>query len=252
MNQKNLNESLKAVVEKAVNNVGVDLNTSSISLLSYVSGITSSIANNIVSYRDKNGAFISRDDLLKVAKIGPKTFQQCAGFLKVFNSSNILDITTVHPESYEATKALLSKLGYNLEDIEREKLSFNLNDKDYAILADELAIGEITLRDIVNELKKPGRDPREDMPQPILREDTLDIVDLQEGMVMEGTVRNVVDFGAFVDIGVHQDGLVHISELVENKFVSHPLDIVNVGDIVDVKILEVDLKRRRIKLSMII
>jgi len=252
MNQKNLNESLKTVVEKAVNNVGVDLNTSSISLLSYVSGISSNIASNIVEYRNKNGAFISRYDLLKVAKIGPKTFEQCAGFLKVFNSSNILDITTVHPESYEATKALLSNLGYSLDDIGRANLSFNLSDSDYEVLASELAIGEITLRDIVNELKKPGRDPREEMPQPILREDTLDIEDLEEGMVLEGTVRNVVDFGAFVDIGVHQDGMVHISELVENKFVSHPLDIVNVGDIVDVKILDVDLKRRRIQLTMIL
>ena len=252
MNQKNLNESLKTVVEKAVNNVGVDLNTASISLLSYVSGISSSLATNIVKYRDKNGAFISRDDLMKVAKLGEKTFEQCAGFLKVFNSNNILDITTVHPESYEATKALLKKLDYSLEDISHENLSFNLNDKDYAMLAKELTIGEITLRDIVSELKKPGRDPREEMPQPILREDTLEIEDLEEGMVMEGTVRNVVDFGAFVDIGVHQDGLVHISQLVENKFVSHPLDIVSVGDIVDVKILDVDIKRRRIQLSMIV
>ena len=252
MNQKNLNESLKTVVEKAVNNVGVDLNTASLSLLSYVSGISSSTASNIVDYREKNGAFISRYDLLKVAKIGPKTFQQCAGFLKVFNSSNILDITTVHPESYEATKALLSKLGYRVEDIGLNNLSFNLNEKDYEVLAEDLAIGEITLQDIVSELKKPGRDPREEMPQPILREDTLEIEDLEEGMVLEGTVRNVVDFGAFVDIGVHQDGLVHISQLVENKFVSHPLDIVNVGDIVDVKIVDVDLKRARIQLSMII
>ena len=252
MNQKNLNESLKSVVERAVNNVGVDLNTASISLLSYVSGVSSSIANNIVKYRDKNGAYNSRDDLLNVAKLGPKTFQQCAGFLKVFNSTNILDITTVHPESYKVTKTLLSKLGYNLEDIASGNLYFNLNDKDYERLTEELAIGEITLKDIVNELKKPGRDPREEMPQPILREDTLEIEDLEEGMVMEGTVRNVVDFGAFVDIGVHQDGLVHISQLVENKFVSHPLDIVSVGDIVDVKILDVDLKRSRIQLSMII
>ncbi|MDR2966843.1 MAG: RNA-binding transcriptional accessory protein [Methanobacteriaceae archaeon] len=252
MNQKNLNESLKTVVEKAVNNVGVDLNTASLSLLNYVSGITSSVANNIVEYRDKNGAFINRYDLLKVAKLGAKTFQQCAGFLKVFNSSNILDITTVHPESYEVTLALLSKLGHSLEDITKTNLSLNLNDKDHAILAEELAIGEITLHDIVNELKKPGRDPREEMPQPILREDTLKIEDLEEGMVMEGTVRNVIDFGAFVDIGVHQDGLVHISQMIENKFVSHPLDIVNVGDIVDVKILDVDLKRGRIQLSMII
>ena len=273
MNQKNLNESLKSVVEKAVNNVGVDLNTSSISLLSYVSGISSGVANNIVEFRDKNGVFTSRDELMKVAKLGPKTFEQCAGFLKVFNSSNILDFTTVHPESYEATKALLTKLGYSLEDIGKSlenrakslekngkslenrgknNLSFNLSDNDYERLAQELAIGEITLRDIVNELKKPGRDPREEMPQPILRDDTLEIEDLEVGMVMEGTVRNVVDFGAFVDIGVHQDGLVHISQLVENKFVSHPLDIVSVGDIVDVKILDVDIKRRRIQLSMVI
>jgi len=253
MNQKRLGESLKMIVEKVVNDVGVDLNTASFELLSYVAGISSLVARNIVKYRDDNGVFSNRNDLLNVDKLGPKTFEQCAGFLKVYNSNNILDITTVHPESYEATKTLITKLGYSLKDIGSLNLSFkNLKSEDFKSLADELAIGEITLYDIINELKKPGRDPREEMPQPTLRNDTLEIEDLEEGMILQGTVRNVIDFGAFVDIGVHQDGLVHISQLVENTFVRHPLDIVSVGDIIDVKILEVDLERRRIQLSMII
>ncbi|WP_297897636.1 Tex family protein [Methanobrevibacter sp.] len=261
MNQKKLGESLKSVVEKAVNNVGVDLNTASVALLSYVSGVSSAVAKNIVKYREEEGIFKSRKELLKVAKLGPKAFEQCAGFLKVYGSDNLLDITTVHPESYKATEKLIKNLGYNLKDFKAtiqnlKKIHFdklnNLHGSDFKRLATDLDIGDITLRDIVSELKKPGRDPREEMPQPILRSDTLEIEDLEEGMILEGTVRNVVDFGAFVDIGVHQDGLVHISQLVENKFVNHPLDIVSVGDIVEVKVIDVDVERRRIQLSMII
>lgn len=261
MNQKKLGESLKSVVEKAVNNVGVDLNTASVALLSYVSGVSLAVAKNIVKYREEEGIFKSRKELLKVAKLGPKAFEQCAGFLKVYGSDNLLDITTVHPESYKATEKLIKNLGYNLKDFKAtiqnlKKIHFdklnNLHGSDFKRLANDLDIGDITLRDIVSELKKPGRDPREEMPQPILRSDTLEIEDLEEGMILEGTVRNVVDFGAFVDIGVHQDGLVHISQLVENKFVNHPLDIVSVGDIVEVKVIDVDVERRRIQLSMII
>ncbi|MCC7561888.1 MAG: RNA-binding transcriptional accessory protein [Methanobrevibacter arboriphilus] len=261
MNQKKLGESLKSVVEKAVNNVGVDLNTASIALLQYVSGISSSIAKNIIKYREEEGAFKNRKELLKVSKLGPKAFEQSAGFLKVYGSKNLLDITTVHPESYKATEKLIKNLGYNLNDfkathedlkkIHFEKLN-NLTSNDFKDLANEFDIGKVTLIDIINELKKPGRDPRDNMPQPILRKDALEIEDLEEGMVLEGTIRNVVDFGAFVDIGVHQDGLVHISQLVENKFVNHPLDIVSVGDIVEVKVIDVDVERRRIQLSMII
>lgn len=261
MNQKKLGESLKSVVEKAVNNVGVDLNTASIALLQYVSGISSSIAKNIIKYREEEGAFKNRKELLKVSKLGPKAFEQSAGFLKVYGSKNLLDITTVHPESYKATEKLIKNLGYNLNDfkathedlkkIHFEKLN-NLTSNDFKDLANEFDIGKVTLIDIINELKKPGRDPRDNMPQPILRKDALEIEDLEEGMVLEGTIRNVVDFGAFVDIGVHQDGLVHISQLVENKFVNHPLDIVSVGDIVEVKVIDADVERRRIQLSMII
>lgn len=261
MNQKKLGESLKSVVEKAVNNVGVDLNTASIALLQYVSGISSSIAKNIIKYREEEGAFKNRKELLKVSKLGPKAFEQSAGFLKVYGSKNLLDITTVHPESYKATEKLIKNLGYNLNDfkathenlkkIHFEKLN-DLTSNDFKDLANEFDIGEVTLIDIINELKKPGRDPRDNMPQLILRKDALEIEDLEEGMVLEGTIRNVVDFGAFVDIGVHQDGLVHISQLVENKFVNHPLDIVSVGDIVEVKVIDVDVERRRIQLSMII
>ncbi len=261
MNQKKLGESLKSVVEKAVNNVGVDLNTASIALLQYVSGISSTIAKNIIKYREEKGAFKNRKELLKVSKLGPKAFEQSAGFLKVYGSKNLLDITTVHPESYKATEKLIKNLGYNLNDfkathedlkkIHFEKLN-DLTSNDFKDLANEFDIGEVTLIDIINELKKPGRDPRDNMPQPILRKDALEIEDLEEGMVLEGTIRNVVDFGAFVDIGVHQDGLVHISQLVENKFVNHPLDIVSVGDIVEVKVIDVDVERRRIQLSMII
>ncbi len=261
MNQKKLGESLSNIVEKAVNNVGVDLNTASFSLLSYVSGVSSTVAKNIVKYREDENIFTSRKELLKVAKLGPKAFEQCAGFLKVYGSDNLLDITTVHPESYKATKKLMNELGYNLNDFKAEnsdikKIHFNklnsLNDEEFKKLAIDLDIGEITLKDIVNELKKPGRDPRDELPQPILRSDALQIEDLKVDMILEGTVRNVVDFGAFIDIGVHQDGLVHISQLVENQFVNHPLDIVSVGDIVEVKVTDVDVARKRIQLSMII
>lgn len=249
MNQKQLTESLSGVVERAVNEVGVDLNTASSSLLNYVSGITKSTAKNIISYREENGKFNNRDELLNVKKLGKKTFEQCAGFVKINNPKYPLDNTTIHPESYDATIKLLDKLGYNLDDIGSNKLK--LDNLNYEELSDELDVGVITLQDIVKELKKPGRDPREDMPKPILRKNVLTIEDLEEGMILQGTVRNIVDFGAFVDIGVHQDGLVHISQLA-NKFVKHPLDIVSVGDIVDVKVLDVDLARNRINLSMLI
>ncbi len=253
MNQKKLSESLDHVVEKSVNEVGVDVNTASVSLMEHVSGISKSIAKNIVSYREENGRFSSRKELLKVKKLGPKAYEQCAGFMKVSDSENPLDNTTVHPESYEATEKLLKTLGYSIHDVGSIRESdLDLSDAQYEELSNKLEIGEITLRDIVKELKKPGRDPREEMPQPILRKDVLTMEDLEEGMVISGTVRNVVDFGAFVDIGVHQDGLVHISQLVENKFVKHPLDIVSVGDIVDVKVLDVDVARHRIQLSMIL
>jgi len=255
MNQKKLSNSLDNVVEKSVNEVGVDLNTASTSLMEHVAGITKSVAKNIVKYREDEGKFKSRKELLDVKKLGPKAFQQCAGFMKVKNQSNPLDNTTVHPESYKATEKLLKSLGYSLEDINSKKIKesdLDLSEDDYKRLSQELDIGEITLKDITKELKKPGRDPRDEMPQPILRKDILTMEDLEEGMIISGTVRNVVDFGAFVDIGVHQDGLVHISQLVENKFVKHPLDIVSVGDIVDVKVLNVEPERNRIQLSMII
>ena len=253
MNQKKLSESLDNVVEKSVNEVGVDVNTASVSLMEHVSGISKSIAKNIVSYREENGRFSSRKELLKVKKLGPKAYEQCAGFMKVSDSENPLDNTTVHPESYAATEKLLKTLGYSIHDVGSIRESdLDLSDAQYEELSNKLEIGEITLRDIVKELKKPGRDPREEMPQPILRKDVLTMEDLEEGMVISGTVRNVVDFGAFVDIGVHQDGLVHISQLVENRFVKHPLDIVSVGDIVDVKVLDVDVARHRIQLSMIL
>ena len=253
MNQKKLSESLDHVVEKSVNEVGVDVNTASVSLMEHVSGISKSIAKNIVSYREENGRFSSRKELLKVKKLGPKAYEQCAGFMKVSDSENPLDNTTVHPESYAATEKLLKTLGYSIHDVGSIRESdLDLSDAQYEELSNQLEIGEITLRDIVKELKKPGRDPREEMPQPILRKDILTMEDLEEGMVISGTVRNVVDFGAFVDIGVHQDGLVHISQLVENRFVKHPLDIVSVGDIVDVKVLDVDVARHRIQLSMIL
>ena len=250
MNQKQLSESLDGVVEKVVNEVGVDLNTASYSLLNHVSGIGKTTAQNIIEYRDENGRFTNRKELLNVKKLGKKTFEQCAGFIKIDNPEYPLDNTTIHPESYSATKKLLKKLNYSLDDIGSNKL--RLDNLDLKSLSDELEIGLETLKDIIKELKKPGRDPREDMPKPILRKNVLSIEDLEIGMIMQGTVRNIVDFGAFVDIGVHQDGLVHISQLVADKYVKHPLDIVSVGEIVDVKVLDVDVARRRINLSMII
>ena len=251
MNQKKLNDTLSGVVESCVNRVGVDLNTASAPLLSYISGITSAIAKNIVAYREEQGRFETRKQLLKVAKLGPKAFEQCAGFLRIQNGKNPLDTTSVHPESYEAAEKLLKKQGFTTEDICAGKLAgLSLTIKDYKKLAEELEIGEITLRDIVKELEKPGRDPRDEMPKPILRTDVLEMKDLKEGMILKGTVRNVIDFGAFVDIGVHQDGLVHISQMTHKKFIKHPLEVVSVGDIVDVKVMSVDLKKKRIQLTM--
>lgn len=251
MNQKKLNDTLSGVVESCVNRVGVDLNTASAPLLSYISGITSAIAKNIVAYREEQGRFETRKQLLKVAKLGPKAFEQCAGFLRIQNGKNPLDTTSVHPESYEAAEKLLKKQGFTTEDICAGKLAgLSLTIKDYEKLAEELEIGEITLRDIVKELEKPGRDPRDEMPKPILRTDVLEMKDLKEGMILKGTVRNVIDFGAFVDIGVHQDGLVHISQMTNKKFIKHPLEVVSVGDIVDVKVMSVDLKKKRIQLTM--
>lgn len=326
MNQKKLSDALSGVVENCVNKVGVDLNTASVSLLGYVSGVNKTIANNIVAYREANGRFHNRKELLKVAKLGPKAFEQCAGFLRIRNGDNPLDATGVHPESYEATDALLARLGMTLEDVKqiqakastkgtlteqpkkdepprqnkkkaglvvksqdtalakalaaamsgtsaplqeeasneqkesvRGKDTKEYNDSllsrkvgDKAKLSKELGIGEITLTDIIKELEKPGRDPRDEMPKPILRTDVLEMSDLKEGMILKGTVRNVIDFGAFVDIGVHQDGLVHISQLSNKKFVKHPLDVVSVGDVVEVKVLGVDASKNRISLTMIL
>lgn len=250
MNQKKLSDALGGVVEDCVNKVGVDLNTASASLLEYISGISKVIAKNIVAYREENGRFLTRAQLLKVAKLGPKAYEQCAGFMRITDGKNPLDGTSVHPESYEATKKLLEKLGYAPEDIQGGKLE-GISKKigDYENLAQELEIGEMTLQDIVKELEKPARDPREDMPKPILRSDILEIKDLKPGMILKGTVRNVIDFGAFVDIGVHQDGLVHLSEICE-RFIKHPLEAVSVGDIVDVQVLSVDEKKQRIQLTM--
>ncbi len=251
MNQKKLTEALSGVVEDCVNRVGVDLNTASAPLLAYISGISGTIAKNIVAYREENGKFTSRRQLLKVAKLGPKAFEQCAGFMRIQGGDNPLDGTSVHPESYEAAEKLLTKQGFAAADINGGKLvGLSLTIRDYKKLAEELAVGEITLRDIVKELEKPARDPRDEMPKPILRTDVLEMKDLTEGMILKGTVRNVIDFGAFVDIGVHQDGLVHISEITDKKFIKHPLEVVSVGDIVDVKVLSVDLKRKRIQLTM--
>ena len=251
MNQKKLGETLSGVVEDCVNKVGVDLNTASAPLLSYISGISGTIAKNFVAYREENGRFTNRKQLLKVAKLGPKAFEQSAGFMRIQNGENPLDGTSVHPESYEAAEKLLKKQGFSVEDISGGKLTgLSLTIKDYKKLAEELEIGEITLRDIVKELEKPARDPRDEMPKPILRTDVLDMKDLKEGMILKGTVRNVIDFGVFVDIGVHQDGLVHISEITDKKFIKHPLEVVSVGDIVDVKVMSVDLKKKRIQLTM--
>ena len=250
MNQKKLGESLSGVVEDCVNKVGVDLNTASAPLLSYISGISGAIAKNIVAYREENGKFQDRKELLKVAKLGPKAFEQCAGFMRIQGGKNPLDATGVHPESYGATEKLLERQGFTLEDVAGGNLSgLSKTVKDYKKLSQELEIGEITLRDIVKELEKPARDPRDEMPKPILRTDVLDMKDLKEGMILKGTVRNVIDFGVFVDIGVHQDGLVHISQITD-KYIKHPLEAVSAGDIVDVKVMSVDLKKKRIQLTM--
>ena len=311
MNQKKLNETLSGVVEDCVNHVGVDLNTASASLLEYIAGITKTIAKNIVAYREENGRFKNRKQLLKVAKLGPKAYEQCAGFMRIADGDNPLDATSVHPESYDAAKALLEKLDMTMEDVKElqakaakehvqsqkkaeeprrpkkknivvrntntafgmalaealngvevteedapakknETVSGSLikRVKNVDAMAEELGIGAITLEDILKELEKPARDPRDEMPKPILRTDVLEMKDLQEGMILKGTVRNVIDFGAFVDIGVHQDGLVHISQLSDKKFVKHPLDVVSVGDVVEVKVMSVDVAKKRIQLTM--
>ena len=248
MNQKKLGEALTGVVEDCVNRVGVDLNTASASLLEYISGVSKTIAKNIVAYREENGRFRDRRELLKVAKPGPKAYEQCAGFMRILGGDNPLDATSVHPESYEAVKKLFAQQGFTVEEYfgNGHPAIFI---KDYKKTAEALEIGEITLRDIISELGRPGRDPREDMPKPVLRSDVLDMKDLKEGMILKGTVRNVIDFGAFVDIGVHQDGLVHISQMSE-KFIKHPLEVVSVGDVVEVKVISLDLARKRIGLSM--
>ena len=251
MNQKKLGEALTGVVEDCVNKVGVDLNTASASLLEYISGISKAIAKNIVAYREENGSFQSRRELLKVPKLGPKAFEQCAGFMRITGGKNPLDATSVHPESYEAATKLLEKLGHSTQEIALKKLSgISKEVKNSQKLAQELEIGELTLQDMIKELEKPARDPRDEMPKPVLRTDVLDMKDLKEGMILKGTVRNVIDFGAFVDIGVHQDGLVHISQLSDKKFVKHPLDVVSVGDVVEVKVLSVDQQKKRIALTM--
>ena len=250
MNQKKLGERLGSVVEDCVNTVGVDLNTASAPLMEYISGINKTIAKNIVAFREENGAFKNRKELLKVPKLGPKAYEQCAGFMRIANGTDPFDNTGVHPESYEAADKLLDKCKIKKEDIKDGKSVIFIN--DYKKTAEEIGIGEPTLKDIIKELERPGRDPRADMPPVVLRSDVLDMKDLKEGMILKGTVRNVIDFGAFVDIGVHQDGLVHISQLTNKKFVKHPLDVVKVGDIVEVKVLSVDIQKKRIALSMIL
>lgn len=253
VNQKKLAESLTGVVEDSVNKVGVDVNTATPSLLSYVSGINGTIAKNIVKYRDENGKLKNRKELLKVPKLGKVAFEQCAGFLRIFDGDNPLEITAVHPESYEATEKLLANLGFNKTDLKNkekiDELRQKLKSVDIAQTAKELEIGEMTLADIISELSKPGRDPREDMPKPILRSDVLKLEDLKEGMILTGTVRNVIDFGAFIDIGVKHDGLVHISEM-SDKFIKNPSEIVSVGDIVKVKVIKIDIERQKVGLSM--
>ena len=250
MNQKRLEEALNGVVEDCVNKVGVDLNTASAPLLSYIAGISKAVAKNIVAYREENGRFHTRKELLKVPKLGPKAFLQCAGFLRIPGGEEPLDNTSVHPESYEAATKLLNDLGYTSESIRGGGLSsLNSQIKDEKELAENLGIGEMTLHDIIEELEKPGRDPRSEMPKPVLRTDVLEMKDLKEGMVLKGTVRNVIDFGAFVDIGVHQDGLVHISQMTD-RYIKHPLEVVSVGDIIDVQVMSVDLNKKRIQLTM--
>ena len=250
MDQKKLGDALSGVVEDVVNKVGVDLNTASFSLLEYISGINKTIAKNIVAYREENGAFTDRKQLLKVPKLGPKAFEQCAGFLRVRGGKYPLDETAVHPESYAAASELMKELGYTPDDIRKGGLAgVSRKVTDKKAMAEKLGIGVPTLTDILNELEKPGRDPREDIPKPVLRSDVLDINDLVPGMILKGTVRNAVDFGIFVDIGVHQDGLVHISRICD-RYIKHPLEAVKVGDVVDVQVLEVDRKRNRIALTM--
>ncbi len=253
MNQKKLGDALDGVVEDCVNSVGVDLNTASAPLLEHISGITKTLARSIVAYREANGRFLTRSELLKVPKLGPKAFEQCAGFMRITGGSNPLDSTSVHPESYAGATALLAKTGFTPDDVASGNVKgLSLIIKDYKKLSQELNIGELTLRDIVKELEKPGRDPREEMPKPILRSDVMSMEDLKPGMILNGTVRNVIDFGAFVDIGVHQDGLVHISQLTDAKYIKHPMEVVSVGDIVQVKVLDVDMAKKRIQLSMIL
>lgn len=253
MNQKKLGEALEGVVEDSVNKVGVDLNTASASLLEYISGISKVIAKNIVAYREENGRFTDRKQLLKVAKLGPKAYEQCAGFMRITGGSNPLDATSVHPESYAAADELLKKLGYDADSITTGGLKgLSGKIKNIDEMAAELGIGKLTLADIIKELEKPGRDPRDEMPKPILRTDVMEMKDLTPGMVLKGTVRNVIDFGVFVDIGVHQDGLVHISQITNKKFIKHPLEAVSVGDIVEVKVMSVDEAKKRIQLTMIL
>ena len=253
MNQKKLGSALDGVVEDSVNRVGVDLNTASAPLLEHISGINKSLAKNIVAYREANGKFVTRKDLLKVPKLGAKAFEQCSGFMRIRDGGNPLDSTGVHPESYDKAVLLLNKLGYTTEDIKSGALNgIGKSIKDFTALSKELDIGELTLKDIVKELEKPGRDPREEMPKPVLRSDVMSMEDLKPGMILSGTVRNVIDFGAFVDIGVHQDGLVHISQLTSKKYIKHPMEVVSVGDIVQVKVLNVDIPKKRIQLSMIL
>ena len=250
MNQKKLGEALHGVVENCVNRVGVDLNTASASLLEYVAGVSKTVAKNIVAYREENGAFGDRRQLLKVPKLGPKAYEQCAGFLRVRGGKNPLDRTAVHPESYPATEALLKELGYSSRDLGSGGIpGIRKKVRNPERMAETLGIGVPTLSDILQELEKPGRDPREEMPRPVLRTDVLEMKDLKPGMVLKGTVRNIVDFGAFVDIGVHQDGLVHISQICD-RYIKHPLEAVSVGDVVDVQVLNVDLAKKRISLTM--
>ena len=252
MDQTRLGEKLSGVVERCVNNVGVDANTASAALLSYIAGISKPVAKNIVAYREKNGRFTGRQEFLKVPRLGPKAYEQCAGFLRIAGGKEVLDMTAVHPESYRAARAAMEYLGCSADDIRNGKnagLSKKLSKKDWAKLSELTGVGEYTLKDIVSELEKPGRDPREDVPGPVLRSDVLDLADLKPDMILKGTVRNVVDFGAFVDIGVHQDGLVHISQL-SDKYVKHPLDVVKLGDVVTVKVLSVDVKKKKISLTM--
>ncbi len=254
MNQKKLNEVLSGVVERCVNRVGVDLNTASAPLLGYISGISKTVAKNIVEYREKNGRFTNRKQLLKVAKLGPKAFEQCAGFMRITGGENPLDATSVHPESYDACEKLLTKIGLDKEVLALgegfgKTVAIQLSKVDKKKLAAEIGVGELTLQDMIQELIKPARDPREEMPAPILRSDVLDMKDLKPGMILKGTVRNVIDFGAFVDIGVHQDGLVHISEMSE-KYIKHPLNVVKLGDVIEVQVLSVDIDKKRISLTM--